>query len=125
MSRDIEHEQISGSTTEQLVRRLEEIRKGAIPLLSVNNLPVYMPKDLREMQRILSEIYCRETGIASEPHVIHVPPRFSVTPRDPQDVTLAILSEIFLNSPEFEASHNEFLNDLETKNDELLKRKPN
>lgn len=69
--RDIEQEQISESTTRQLMERMEQLRRRAIPIGTPDQLPCYEPQDLRELQGIISELYCREEGIKSEPWVTH------------------------------------------------------
>ncbi len=70
--RDVEHEQISQSTDQELADRLAAIEsKGTV----VNGLKCYPPAQLRELQRIQSELYCRKNGIASQPHTTAVPPR--------------------------------------------------
>lgn len=51
--RDIGHEQISGSSSEEL---LAELRRRALD-----------EKQARELQGIKSELFCRETGRESEP----------------------------------------------------------
>lgn len=58
--RDIAHEQVAGSTTEQLRLRRAELEatmifRGGLPL-----------DKLAEYHKILSELYCRERGIKSE-----------------------------------------------------------
>lgn len=65
-NRDIAHEQVSGSTTEQLRSRRAELESSLIRRGGV--LP---PKQLDELHRIWSELYCRESGIRSEPWVTH------------------------------------------------------
>lgn len=64
--RDIAHEQISASTTEELRDRRREL-EGRIICFGVLS-----PHDLAEYHRILSELYCRHAGISSEPWVTHV-----------------------------------------------------
>ena len=65
--RDIAHEQISTSTTEELDARYEELRSRLYAQRG------YLPQDeMAELHRIESELYCRRTGIQSEPWVTHV-----------------------------------------------------
>jgi hypothetical protein len=66
-ARDIEHEQISGSTTEQLLARRDELVAGAI--VGYMGCKLYALPKLRELQRIASELYCRANGIESQPWV--------------------------------------------------------
>lgn len=62
MHRDIAHEQISGSTTEELAARqmVLDQREG---------LPV---DELSELHGIESELYCRANGMPSKPFVTYV-----------------------------------------------------
>ena len=62
--RDIAHEQVAGSTTEQLHARQSDLRiecraRGGV-------LP---PDKLAELHKIESELYCRSVGIESVPWV--------------------------------------------------------
>jgi hypothetical protein len=72
--RDVEHEQISSSTDEELARRRAEIeaigRRGAR-----HGTPLYPQRELRELQRIISEQYNRQQGRRSRPWVTTVPPK--------------------------------------------------
>ena len=64
--RDIAHEQIAASTTEELRERRRELEQEAF-------LAGGLPLDkLAEHHGILSELYCRQVGIRSEPWVTHV-----------------------------------------------------
>jgi hypothetical protein len=73
-TRDIEHEQISSSTDEQLAARKAQIEAHG-RTYTVNGTSTYPPKELRELQRIESEMYNRKRGTPSEPWVTTVPPR--------------------------------------------------
>jgi len=64
--RDIAHEQIAASTTDELKERRYELEWE---IVRVGVLPTH---ELAEYHRILSELYCRERGIQSQPWVTHV-----------------------------------------------------
>lgn len=66
VDRDIAHEQVSGSTTEQLRSRQAELEAT---LIQRGGLP---PEKLAELHQIWSELYCRASGIKSEPWLTHV-----------------------------------------------------
>lgn len=66
--RDIQHEQISQSTDAELAARLDDLHRGAIQW---HGMRLFMPRELREYQGILSEQFCRATGRRSEPWVRH------------------------------------------------------
>lgn len=70
--RDVEHEQVSQSTDEELAARRAEIEAHATVLKGVKT---YAPRELRELQKIKSEQYLRSKGEASVPHVTAIPPR--------------------------------------------------
>lgn len=63
INRDIAHEQVSGSTTDQLRSRRAELEATLIQRGGLS------PNKLAELHRIWSELYCRESGIKSEPWV--------------------------------------------------------
>lgn len=65
--RDIQHIQISESTTEQLVERKFQLELAHRSYHTDRGEP-------GELQAITSELYCREKGIDSEPNVIRIPP---------------------------------------------------
>lgn len=64
VDRDIAHEQVSGSTTEQLRARQSDLRSECRARGGV--LP---PDKLAELHKIESELYCRSVGIESMPWV--------------------------------------------------------
>ena len=65
--RDIAHEQIAASAREQLLLRLMDIK------IHQRNRGGLLPQSLlAELHKIESELYCRRTGIQSEPWVTHV-----------------------------------------------------
>ena len=64
--RDIAHEQIAGSTDQQLHdRRLDLIKRAPVVL----GVKLYTA----ELRRIDSELYCRANGIISKPWVTWLP----------------------------------------------------
>lgn len=64
--RDIPHEQISASTTKELLSRRADIRRGAVELFGTRCYKLCL---LSELHGIESELYCRENGIESKPWV--------------------------------------------------------
>jgi hypothetical protein len=70
--RDVEHEQVSSSTTEELLARLEEINKRAERRWGVL---LYRQDELREFQKIQSELWNRAHGKESKPFTTTSVPR--------------------------------------------------
>jgi predicted transcriptional regulator len=70
--RDVEHEQVSSSTTEELLARLEEINKRAEHRWGVL---LYRQDELREFQKIQSELWNRAHGKESKPFTTTSVPR--------------------------------------------------
>ena len=70
--KDVEHEQVSSSTTEELLARLEEINKRAERRWGVL---LYRQDELREFQKIQSELWNRAHGKESKPFTTTSVPR--------------------------------------------------
>jgi hypothetical protein len=63
--RDIAHEQVSASTTEELLNRKAELQSR------IDRWGGLVLAQLAEFHKINSELYCRQNGIKSQPWVTH------------------------------------------------------